>query len=99
MLFPIVHRRFGCYCEPVSITIQLDLPEALAKEAQANGLLASAPIGDLLAAELRRRKAASDLEKVLQEVRAQPGEPMTADEIQTEVEAVRAKRRAGETRH
>lgn len=80
----------------MSITIQLDLPEALAKEAQANGLLASATIGDLLAAELRRRKAASELEKTLQKVRAQSGEPMTMDEIQAEVKAIRAERRVRE---
>ena len=82
----------------MSVTIQLDLPEALVKEAQANGLLESAPIGDLLAAELRRRKAAAELGKVLDTIRAQPGEPMTMEEIQAEVDAVRAERRAREAR-
>ncbi len=82
----------------MSITIHLDLPEALAKEAQANGLLASAPISDLLAAELRRRKAATELEKVLEKVRAQPGQPMSSNEIQAEVDAARAERRAREAR-
>jgi hypothetical protein len=82
----------------MSVTIRLDLPEALVKAAQANGLLESAPIGDLLAAELRRRKAAADLGKVLDTIRAQPGEPMTMEEIQAEVDAVRAERRAREAR-
>jgi len=36
----------------MSVTIRLDLPEALVKAAQASGLLESAPIGDLLAALL-----------------------------------------------
>ena len=82
----------------MSVTIRLDLPEALVKAAQANGLLESAPIGDLLAAELRRRKAAVELGKVLDTLRAQPGEPMTMEEIQAEVDAVRAERRAREAR-
>ncbi len=82
----------------MSVTIQLDLPEALVKEAQANGLLESAPIGDLLVTELRRRKAAAELGKVLDAIRAQPGEPMTMEEIQAEVDAVRAERRAREAR-
>ena len=82
----------------MSVTIQLDLPDALVKAAQANGLLESALIGDLLAAELRRRKAAAELGKVLDSIRAQPGEPMTMDEIQAEVDAVRAERRAREAR-
>jgi hypothetical protein len=83
----------------MSVTIQLDLPEALVKEARANGLLESAPVAELLAAELRRRKAAAELSKVLDGIRAQPGEPMTVEEIQAEVEAVRAEKRAREARH
>ena len=82
----------------MSVTIQLDLPDALVKEAKANGLLESAPIGDLLTTELRRRKAAAELSQVLEGIRAQPGEAMTMDEIQAEVNAVRAERRAREAR-
>ena len=82
----------------MSVTIQLDLPDALVKEAKANGLLESAPIGDLLTIELRRRKAAAELSNVLEGIRAQPGEPMTLEEIQAEVDAVRAERRAREAR-
>ncbi len=54
----------GAIIPNMSVTIQLDLPDALVKEARANGLLNSAPLGDLLAAELRRRKAAADLNRV-----------------------------------
>lgn len=82
----------------MSVTIQLDLPEALVREAKANGLLESAPLGDLLATELRRRKAAAELKTVLDGIRAQPGEPMTMEEIQAEVDAVRTQRRAREAR-
>jgi hypothetical protein len=83
----------------MSVTIELDLPDALVKEAEANGLLQSAPLGDLLVSELRRRKAAAGLRDALDRVRSQPGEPMTIEEIQAEVDAVRAKRRAREARH
>jgi len=80
----------------MSITIQLDLPEALLREAQASGLLESAQIGDMLADELRRRKAAAEFQKVLEEIRAQPGDPMSMDEIVAEVKTVRSERRARE---
>lgn len=80
----------------MSITIKLDLPDALVNEARDNGLLESASVGDLLATELRRRKAAAELNKVLEGIRAQPGEPMSMEEIQAEVDAVRAERRARE---
>ena len=80
----------------MSVTIQLDLPDALLKEAKANGLLESAPLGDLLATELRRRKAAAELQNVLEGIRAQPGGPMSEEEIQAEVNAGRRERRARE---
>jgi hypothetical protein len=80
----------------MSITIQLDLPDALVAEARANGLLESARMGDLLAVELQRRKAAAQLQQVLAGVRAQPGEPMPMDDIVAEVKAVRRERRARE---
>ena len=38
----------------MSVTIELDLPEALVKEAKANGLLESRRLGDLLNEDLRR---------------------------------------------
>lgn len=82
----------------MSVTIKLDLPDALVKEAKANGLLESAPIGDLLVTELRRRKAAAELKNLLEGIRAQPGEPMTMEEIQAEVDTVRAERRTREAR-
>ena len=73
----------------MSITIRLDLPDALLTEAKAKGLLDSARIGDLLAAELRRQKAAADLNNVLGKVRAQSGEPATDQDIVAEVKGVR----------
>ena len=80
----------------MSVTIQVDLPEALAKEAKANGLLESAPLSDLLATELRRRKAGVELHQVLEGIRSQPGVPLSEEEIQAEVKVVRRERRARE---
>jgi hypothetical protein len=80
----------------MSITIQLDLPDALAKEAQAKGLLDSHSMTELISTELRRRKAATELDSALNQIRARPGEPISMDDIQAEVDAVRAKRRARE---
>ena len=83
----------------MSVTIELDLPDALVAEAQAKGLFQSGSMSDLVAEELRRRKAGEELSKILGKIRAQPGEPMSMEEIQAEVDAVRAERRARENRH
>ena len=80
----------------MSVTIQLELPEALLKEARAGGLLESAPLGDLLTIELRRRKAGVELNQVLEGIRAQPGEPMSEAEIQAAEKAARRERHARE---
>ena len=83
----------------MSITVQLDLPDSLIADARNNGLLESAHLGDLLVEELRRRKAAADLDKALREIRAQPGEPLSMEEIVSEVKAARRERRAREAGH
>ena len=80
----------------MSITVELDLPEALVQEAKANGLLESATMGELIETELRRRKAASELKNVLDQISAQPGKPMSEEEIAAEVKAARRERRARE---
>ena len=80
----------------MSITIKLDLPDALVTEARNNGLLESASVGDLLITELRRRKAAAELNKALDGIRSQPGQPMSEEDITAEVKAARRGRRARE---
>ena len=82
----------------MSVTIELDLPDALVNEARAKGLFQSDSMGDWVAEELGRRKAAEELEKILKKIRAQEGEPMTSEEIQAEIDAYRAERRARENR-
>lgn len=81
----------------MSITLQLDLPETLVKEARAKGLLDSASMGELLATELRRRNAATELNTVLDQVRAQPGEPMSEEDIAAKMKTARKDRRARES--
>jgi hypothetical protein len=65
----------------MSITIHVDLPEEVAREAKANGLLDTQSMTELLSTELRRRKAAAELSNVLDEIRQQSGNAMTSDEI------------------
>jgi hypothetical protein len=83
----------------MSVTIELDLPEALVKEAKASGLLESRRLGEMLNEELRRERARKDLGRVLKELHSIPGEPMSPEEIQSEIDAVRAQRRQRESGH
>ena len=82
----------------MSITLELDLPEKLAAEARANGLLESASLSGLLEDELRRRRSGQELIAALDEIRRQPGATPTEDEIQAEIDAVRKSRRGDEGR-
>jgi hypothetical protein len=81
----------------MSVTIEVDLPDALVKEARANGLLDSKRLGELLTNELLRARARKQLGQMLENVRSQPGEPLTPEEIQAEVNAVREQRRRRES--
>jgi hypothetical protein len=82
----------------MSVTIELDLPEGLIRQARQMGLLDNCRVGELLADEVRRRNAGQELKNVLDEVRSVPGEPLTMDEIGAEIKTARAERRARETR-
>lgn len=80
----------------MSITIQLDLPDAVLQQARALGLLENQQMTELLANEVCRRHTGEALKQILGEVRSIPGEPVTMDEINTEIEAARVERRARE---
>jgi hypothetical protein len=82
----------------MSVTIQLDLPEALIQQARQMGLLDNQRVSELLADEVRRRSAGQDLKKALDEIRSAPGQPLAIDEVNAEVKAARAERRAREGR-
>ncbi len=82
----------------MSVTVELDLPEGLLRQARQMGLLDNHRVAELLADEVRRRNAGQELKKVLDEVRSVPGEALAMDEIGAEIKAVRAERRGRETR-
>jgi post-segregation antitoxin (ccd killing protein) len=65
-----------------TLEVKLNLPDQLAREAQAAGLLTSASISKLLKNAMRRRAA------------KRGSKPMTLEAIQAEVNAVRRSRKA-----
>lgn len=73
--------------------LKLSLPDNLAKEAAQAGLLSDAEIEKLLLEEIRRR-ATSELFDAMDRMATVEGAPMTEEEIQAEIDAVRAARRA-----
>ena len=72
--------------------VKLSLPDALARNARKAGLLSPEAIGELLR-EAMRRRAARELAKVADRVARAKVPPMSLDEIQIEVNAVRKARR------
>ncbi len=82
----------------MSVTIELDLPEGLIRQARQMGLLDKGRVGELLADEVRRRNAGQELKQTVDGIRSEPGDPLTMDEVGAEIKAARAERRARETR-
>ena len=76
-----------------TLELKVDLPDSLAKEAKAAGLLTPEGIERLLRDALRR-EAGRKLLEISKELQAANIPPMTMEEIQAEVDAVRAERRA-----
>ncbi len=72
--------------------LRVDLPDTLASEAKAAGLLTSQAIERLLR-EAVRRKAVDELFEAADRLAAADIPPMTMEEIQAEVDAVRKARR------
>jgi hypothetical protein len=73
--------------------IQIELPELTAKAALDAGLLTPQALDRLLTEALRRRHAADSLLSIADRVAAAGVAPMSMDEIDAEVKAVRAERR------
>ena len=73
--------------------LTLNLPDELASKAQAAGLLNSEAIEKLLREQLRKQ-AGEELRVMLNKVGASGVPPMSEDEIQAEIDAYRAERRA-----
>ena len=75
--------------------IQIELGDEVAKAAQEAGLLTTPALERLLADALRRRQAGDALLSIADRVAAAGIEPMSMEEIDAEVKAYRAERRAG----
>jgi hypothetical protein len=76
-------------------TIEISLPDELARRAENAGLLSDAAIQRLLEEAMRQRIGQALLD-VARQIQSAAVPPMTDDEIMAEVEAVRAERRARE---
>ena len=76
-----------------TLELKLTLPVQLAKQAKAAGLLKSEAIASMLRERLRRQ-AGEELRVMLDKLDAANIPPMSEEEIQAEVNAVRKARRA-----
>ncbi len=76
-----------------TLEVTLDLPDRLAREAQAAGLLTSKALSGLLRDAMRRRAARSLLDDAARATAA-GSKPLSMKSIQAEVNAVRRARRA-----
>lgn len=73
--------------------LKVTLPDRLAREAREAGLLKPTAIKRLLREAMRKRAAAREFLAVAERVAAAGVPPMTEDEIQAEIDAVRKARR------
>ena len=78
-------------------TVQIELPDALAQEAQRAGLLTPEAIEQMVREAIRRR-ALDELREAMDRMAAVKGPVMTPEEIQEEIRAARAERRARDAR-
>ncbi len=79
-------------------TIQIELPDETAQAAREAGLLTSQALAQLLDAALRRQRAADALLSIADRVAAAGIPPMSMEEIDAEIKAARAERRARRAR-
>ena len=76
-----------------TLELKLNLPDRLAREAQAAGLLTPEALSDLLKDAMRRRAAQALLAGAAR-ASASGSTPLSMDEIQAEVKAVRKTRKS-----
>lgn len=79
----------------MSITVELNLPQAVADKAKAEGLLRSDVLSGLVERELGRRQARASFREQLKQRHSVAGDEMGSAELQAEIKAVRASRREG----
>lgn len=75
-----------------TLELKLNLPERLAQDAQAAGLLTPEAVAELLRNELKRR-AGERLKESLRKIDQTNLPPLSAQDIQTEIDSVRIERR------
>lgn len=77
--------------------IQIELPDETAKAARDAGLLTSQTLNQLLRDAMKRQQAADILLSIAERIQDPDAQPMSMDEIDLEVKAVRTerKKRAG----
>ena len=76
-----------------TLQVKLTLPEPLAKQAKAAGLLKSEAMASMLREQLRKR-AGEQLRGMMDKLAQANIPPMTEDEVQVEVMSVRKARKA-----
>jgi hypothetical protein len=74
--------------------LTVNLPDDPAQRAREAGLLTDEAIEKLLRAAIAREQGITELFAAMDRMAALPGEPMSEDEIQAEIDAARAERRA-----
>jgi hypothetical protein len=77
-------------------TVQVQLPDDLAAAAQKQGLLSADKLEVLLRRELRLQKA-EPLFSAMEKLHSAKIQPMSAEQVQTEVKAVRTTKRGRRT--
>ena len=77
----------------MSAELKVTLPDGLAREAEANGLLTAEAIEELLRAELQRRRVGR-LFAAAERLAESDAPPLTEAEVEAEIAAARRERRA-----
>ena len=85
-------RYFLGLLRMTTLEITLSLPESVAKEAEAAGLLTPEALETMLRERLRARRIA-ELRDAVNQITAAGGAPMTMEEIEAEIRAYRQERR------
>ena len=78
--------------QSVQLELTLTLPDTLAREAKAQGLLTAETLEDLIRAEVQRRRVAQ-LFVAADRLAAIPEFPLTETEIEAEIQALRDEKR------
>lgn len=76
-----------------SVELKLDLPDGLAREAEASGLLTAEALESLLRAEIRRRRV-NGLFEAADRLAGVDAPQLSEAEVEAEIDAVRRERRA-----